>query len=138
MNFTLKNSIAYRFIRGANSINKTINKKLKPFDIAIEQRVTLEIIKFKTNVNQTSIASLLGKDKTTVSRSLNSLEKKGLIKRTETLGDKRSNNIELTYEGEKILENTISEVESFRESLNQKLNKEEIEAFFKIIDKLEL
>lgn len=138
MNFTLKNSIAYRFIRGANSINKTINTKLKPFDIAIEQRVTLEIIKFKTNVNQTSIASLLGKDKTTVSRSLNSLEKKGLIKRTETLGDKRSNNIELTYEGEEILENTISEVESFRESLNQKLNKEEIKAFFKIIDKLEL
>ena len=138
MNFTLKNSIAYRFIRGANSINKTINKKLKPFDIAIEQRVTLEIIKFKSNVNQTTIASLLGKDKTTISRSLNSLEKKGLIKRSETLGDKRSNNIELTNDGEIILENTISEVDSFRESLNQKLDKEEIEAFFKIIDKLEL
>ena len=138
MNFTLKNSIAYRFIRGANSINKTINKKLKPFDIAIELRVTLEIIKFKSNVNQTTIASLLGKDKTTISRSLNSLEKKGLIKRSETLGDKRSNNIELTNDGEIILENTISEVDSFRESLNQKLDKEEIEAFFKIIDKLEL
>lgn len=138
MNFSLQNSIAYRFIRGANSVNKTLNKKLKPFDIAIEQRVTLEIIKFKSNVNQTTIASLLGKDKTTISRSLDSLEKKGLIKKTETLGDKRSNNIVLTKKGEVVLEKTISEVTSFRESLNEKLNKEEIEMFFKIIDKLEL
>ncbi len=135
---TLKNSIAYRFIRGANSVNKTLNKKLNPYDIAIEQRATLEIIKFESNVNQTTIANLLGKDKTTISRSLNSLEKKGLIKKSETLGDKRSNNIELTQEGEVILEDTIKEITSFRESLNEKLTQEEIEMFFKIIDKLEL
>jgi len=138
MNYALKNSIAYRFIRGANSVNKTLNKKLSPYDIAIEQRATLEIIKFESNVNQTTIANLLGKDKTTISRSLNSLEKKGLIKKSETLGDKRSNNIELTNAGERILEETINEVTSFRESLNEKLTQDEVKVFFKIIDKLEL
>ena len=138
MNYALKNSIAYRFIRGANSVNKTLNKKLNPYNIAIEQRATLEIIKFESNVNQTTISNLLGKDKTTISRSLNSLEKKGLIKKSETLGDKRSNNIQLTSSGERILEDTLDEVTSYRESLNDKLSKEELEAFFKIIDKLEL
>lgn len=138
MNYALKNSIAYRFIRGANSVNKTLNKKLSPYDIAIEQRATLEIIKFEENVNQTTIANLLGKDKTTISRSINSLEKKGLIKKSDTLEDKRSNKVELTSAGEKILEDTIKEVTSFRESLNEKLTKEEIAMFFKIIDKLEL
>lgn len=138
MNYALKNSIAYRFIRGANSVNKTLNKQLNLYHIAIEQRATLEIIKFESNVNQTTIANLLGKDKTTISRSLNSLEKKGLIEKSETLGDKRSNNIHLTSEGERILEDTLDVVTSFRESLNDKLTKKELEIFFEIIDKLEL
>lgn len=138
MSYALKNSIAYRFIRAANSVNKTLNKKLSPYEIAIEQRATLEIIKFEDDVNQTKIANLLGKDKTTISRSLISLEKKGLIKKSETLEDKRSNRVELTKAGEKILEDTIEEVTSYRESLNEKLTKEESEMFFKIIDKLNL
>lgn len=138
MEYALKNSIAYRFIRGANSVNKTLNKKLTPYDIAIEQRATLEIIKFEPHVNQTTIANLLGKDKTTISRSLNSLEKKGLIIRSEISGDKRSNKIELTKAGDQILEDTREEVTSYWESINKKLSQEEIEMFFKIIDKLEL
>lgn len=138
MDYALKNSIAYRFIRGANSVNKTLNKKLSPFNIAIEQRATLEIIKFESDVNQTKIARLLGKDKTTISRSLDSLEKKGLIKKSETLEDKRSNKVELTKSGESILEDSIKEVASFRESLNEKLTKEELTMLFKIMDKLEL
>jgi len=138
MNYALKHSIAYRLIKGANNVNKILNKKLNLYDIAIEQRATLEIIKFESNVNQTTIANLLGKDKTTISRSLNSLEKKGLIKKSEILGDKRSNKIELTPEGEIILEKTINEITSFREHLNTKLTDEEHDMFFKIIDKLEL
>jgi len=138
MNYALKHSIAYRLIKGANNVNKTLNKKLSPYDIAIEQRATLEIIKFESDVNQTTIANLLGKDKTTISRSLNSLEKKGLIKKSETLGDKRSNKIELTSQGEIILEETISEISSFREQLNEKLTTEEHDEFFRIIDKLKL
>ena len=138
MNQALKNSIAYRFIRGANSVNKTLNKKLNPYNIAIEQRATLEIIKFEPNANQVTIANLLGKDKTTISRSLDSLEKKGLISKSETLEDKRHKKIELTKAGELILENTVEEVTSFRESLNEKLTSQEIEMFFKIVDKLEL
>ncbi len=69
---------------------------------------------------------------------MNSLEKKGLISKSEISGDKRSNKVELTKEGEEILENTLDEVTSYRESLNEKLTKEEIESFFKILDKLEL
>jgi len=138
MSYALKHSIAYRLIKGSNSVNKTLNRKLSPYNIAIEQRATLEIIKFEKEVNQTTIANLLGKDKTTISRSLVSLEKKGLIKKSEIAEDKRSNKVELTSEGEKILEDTLEEVTSYRESLNEKLSNEEIEMFFKILDKLEL
>lgn len=139
MKYALKDSIAYRFMRGANSINQNINKKLHPDDIAIEQRATLEIIKFESNVNQTTIAKFLGKDKTTISRSLNSLEKKGFIVRESDIeNDKRSNKIVLTSKGESILEDTFEKVTTFRESLSSKLTKEERDFLFKIFDKLEL
>lgn len=136
MGYALKNSIAYRFIRAANNVNNELNKKLSPYNIAIEQRATLEIIKFEKEVNQTKIANLLGKDKTTISRSLNSLEKKGLIQKSETSEDKRSKKVELTTQGEQILDDTIEEVATYRESLNEKLTEEEIASFFKILNKL--
>merc|ERR1711879_224612 len=105
-NYALKDSITYRLIRSSNSIVQSLNKKLSPYEIAVEQRATLEIIKFEPDVNQTKIAKLLGKDKTTISRSLNSLEKKGLIQReNDVINDKRSNKILLTKKGEEIQNN---------------------------------
>ncbi|PLY07769.1 MAG: hypothetical protein C0625_04175 [Arcobacter sp.] len=138
MNYALKDSIAYRLIRGANSVNKTLNKKLCSYEIAIEQRATLEIIKYEEDVNQTRIATLLGKDTATISRSLDSLEKKGLVSKSEQSGDRRSKKVEITKKGESVLEETLLEVGSYRESLNSKLTQDEIEAFFKIMNKLEL
>ncbi|XPV68697.1 MAG: MarR family winged helix-turn-helix transcriptional regulator [Halarcobacter sp.] len=139
MKYALKDSIAYRFIKGANSASQKLNKNLHPYNIAIEQRATLEIIKFEPSVNQTTIAKLLGKDKTTISRSLNSLEKKGLIIRKNDINnDKRSNKIILTSQGEEILEKTFDKVTEFRENLSSKLSKEENEIFFHILNKLEL
>ena len=139
MNYALKDSIAYRLIRSSNSVVNSLNKRLSSYDIAIEQRATLEIIKYEPDVNQTKIANLLGKDKTTISRSLNSLEKKELITReSDTKNDKRSNKIKLTLKGQKILEDTLLDVTDFREGLSSKISDEEQELFFKILDKLEL
>lgn len=138
MKYALKDSIAYRLIRSSNSVVYTLNRALLPYDIAIEQRATLEIIKFEPDVNQTKIAKLLGKDKATISRSLSSLEKKELITRVNDANNKRSNKISLTKKGEEILESTISSVTSFREELRSKISEEEHEMFFNILDKLEL
>lgn len=76
MEYLLKNSMGYQINKTANAINMQLNKILAKYNIAVEQRATLEIIKFENNVNQTMIAQLLGKDKTTISRSLLALEKK--------------------------------------------------------------
>ncbi len=138
MKYALKDSIAYRLIRSSNNVVYTLNKALLPYEIATEQRATLEIIKFEPDVNQTKIAKLLGKDKATISRSLSSLEKKELITRVNDANNKRSNKISLTKKGEEILESTISSVTSFREELRSKISEQEHEMFLNILDKLEL
>lgn len=74
----LKKSIGYKLNQTVNYLNNSFNQVLNKHEIAIEQRATLEIIKYEKNVNQTMIAQILGKDKTTISRTLKTLEKKRL------------------------------------------------------------
>jgi DNA-binding MarR family transcriptional regulator len=136
MEYVLKNSMGYRINKVANAINIQLNKILAKYDIAVEQRATLEIIKFEKNVNQTMIAQLLGKDKTTISRSLLALEKKGLILKNNIQKDKRLKVIELTLKGEEILEQSQNEVNQFRAKLNASLKTHETLFFFNSLDKI--
>jgi len=77
MSYELEKSIGFKINQTANKINNKYIQLLQTFNIAPEQRATLEIIKYQENVNQTKIANILGKDKTTISRTLSTLEKKG-------------------------------------------------------------
>ncbi len=136
MEYILKNSIGYRINKVANNINKELNQILSQYDIAVEQRATLEIIKFEENVNQTMIAQLLGKDKTTISRSLNTLEKKGFIIKNEIQNDKRVNVIKLTQKGEDVLENSQKDINAYRQKLHATLQTHETLFLFNCLDKI--
>ncbi|MEZ4694625.1 MAG: MarR family transcriptional regulator, partial [Aliarcobacter sp.] len=101
-----------------------------------EQRATLEIIKYEKNVNQTMIAEILGKDKTTISRTLSTLEKKGFIKKIQV--DKRTNHIQLTQLGEEILDKSANQVKEFRASLTSNLTNNEITQLVTLLEKVAL
>lgn len=136
MKYILKNSIGYRINQVANHINNELNQILSKYDIAVEQRATLEMIKFEKDINQTMIAQFLGKDKTTISRSLNTLEKKGLIVKDEIKNDKRVNVIKLTQKGESILEQSQEDINNFRNHLCSALKPHEIVFLFNSLDKI--
>ncbi|AXH16254.1 MarR family winged helix-turn-helix transcriptional regulator [Malaciobacter mytili] len=131
-----KNSIGFKINQTANRINNRFNEVLNQYDIAPEQRATLEIIKTDKNTNQKEIASILGKNKTTISRSLKALEKKGFIKRVEIKEDKRVNIIELTQKGEEVLKESAKSVAQFRQNLSLNLQEEEIKQLFSLLDKV--
>jgi DNA-binding MarR family transcriptional regulator len=134
MAYDLEKSIGFKINQTANKINNKFNNILQSYDIAPEQRATLEIIKYEKDVNQTKIATILGKDKTTISRTLATLEKKDLISKKQI--DKRTNLIQLTPEGEKILENTSYAVKEFRENLSSKLNSDEVKQLISLLKKI--
>ena len=134
MQTQLKQSIGFNINKTANIINSSFNLALQKHDIALEQRATLEIIKFEENVTQTKIAQILGKDKTTISRTLKTLEKKGYIKKEEL--DKRTYLIKLTKHGEEVLEESAQTVQDFRSKIPSNLNQNEINQFFTILEKV--
>ena len=136
MAYELEKSIGFKINQTANKLNSKYNKILQMYDIAPEQRATLEIIKYEKEVNQTMIAEILGKDKTTISRTLSTLEKKGLITKIQI--DKRTNQIQLTKLGEEILEKSSNQVREFRTSLISNLSRDEVSQLTTLLEKVAL
>ena len=134
MAYELEKSIGFKINQTANKINNKFNIVLQKYDIAPEQRATLEIIKYEKDVNQTKIANILAKDKTTISRTLATLEKEGFILKKQI--DKRTNLIELTNKGEKILEESALTIKTFRENLSSKLDENEINKIVELLEKV--
>lgn len=136
MKYKLQDSIGFKINQTANKLNNEFNKVLNTYNIAPEQRATLEIIQNDKDINQTKIAQILGKDKTTICRSLTSLEKKGLITKSEIKNDKRVNILKLTKKAEEVLEESKESVYAYREKLSQSLNKDEIKMLFSLLEKI--
>jgi len=136
MSYELKNSIGFKINQTANKINNKFNNILHSYKIAPEQRATLEIIKFEKDVNQTKIANILAKDKTTISRTLTALEKKGFIQKEAI--DRRTNLIKLTDLGEDILKKSQKSVQEFRKNLFSNLEKEETDKLIELLEKINL
>lgn len=134
MNTSLESSIGFKINTTANLLNSGFNQALQKHDIAIEQRATLEIIQSEKNITQTKIAQILGKDKTTISRTLKTLEKKALIKKEEL--DKRTYSIKLTNLGKRILDDSYKTVKDFRKKIASNLSQEEINQLFTSLDKV--
>ncbi len=134
MAYELEKSLGFKINQTANKINNKFTKLLNNFDIAPEQRAALEIIKYEKDVNQTKIANILGKDKTTISRTLSALEKKGFISKKQI--DKRTNLIELTKLGNEILEKSATQVKEFRTNLFSNLENEEVTSLIDLLEKV--
>jgi DNA-binding MarR family transcriptional regulator len=75
--------------------------------------------------------------KSTVSRAVSSLQKRGLIQRTANLEDRREELLELTPEGRRIYEALAPEALAFEQRLVAILTREEQESLALLTDKLE-
>ena len=136
MAYELEKSIGFKIKQTTKKLNNKFNLLLQTYDIAPEQRATLEIIKYEKDVNQTKIAQILGKDKTTISRTLATLEKKGFISKIQI--DKRTNQIELTPLSQKVLEESSQEVKDFRQNLISNLSENEVQELIRLLEKVAL
>lgn len=68
-------------------------------NVTPEQYLVLDILWEKRSLSQQNIADLIQKDKNSVTKIIDSLEKKNLVNRVVDPKDRRINKIELTKEG---------------------------------------
>lgn len=130
------------------SILPLLGKTVKYLDLYIEDKLAeagiplsklqfifLRIIELNKQQPQSSLAELTGRDKTTFTRNINTLERKGLVTRKPSPTDKRNKLVNITPLGSEyiqkskpIIQSIISELEedisdSERQNFKQTLNK---------------
>lgn len=98
-----RNCVDFNLRRAARKVTKAFDEALRPCGLKITQFSLLTAAYLEENQNVGRLAELMGMDRTTLSRNLKLLEKRGLVK-LEPGQDRREVRVSLTSQGLDALE----------------------------------
>jgi len=103
--------------------------------LTIEQFILLHAINVhEEEVNQQDMAALMGKDKSSILRIIDSLEEKELVRRVVDQKDRRKNYLMTTKKAEKVLVQYLEIELNLERELTEGLTEEEIQIFYKVVN----
>lgn len=139
-NKKLKNEECMGYIIGrtVQSVKNLTFREFKAnnFNITPEQWAVISYLHNEDGLYQKQIADFLFKDKPTVTRILDLLEKRNLIIRISDENDRRKFKIYLTQDGKDTVKKLIPIAEDVQNRLRENIAKEEIEVLKHILDKI--
>ena len=104
--------------------------------LTVEEFILLTMIKAKTDQILQNIAIATGKNKSVVMRMIDSLENKGLVKRTVNPEDRRENLLGITELGEYVVDEYHEIEKKFSDDLLKDIPAEKVDIFFEVIDEI--
>lgn len=101
--------------------------------LTVEEFMILNILEVKPNQILQDIAVITGKNKSVVMRMIDSLEKKGLCRRTVNPVDRRENFLNITPEGERVVAQYQEIERRLSQELTANISEEKLKTFFDVI-----
>ncbi len=134
----IHNNIYFQIELTARKIRQYGQNVLKQhgIDITIEQWLVLNIINENEAINQISIGEKLVKDKPTISRMVNQLNKKEFIIKTTSATDSRNVELSISKKGEDLIKKLYPIIEEIRLTGLSELSKKETESIESILKKI--
>jgi DNA-binding MarR family transcriptional regulator len=114
--------------KAARSVTKAFDDALRPFDLRATQFTLLATLSNTKKRPLTQLADALGMDRTTLTRNLQPLDRRGLI-RIESEKDLRVKNVSITQGGHKLFEDALPEWEKMQRKISGKLGQERWSGF---------
>ena len=93
-----------------------VNSRLTKYDVKFSQWLILDCLTQDNIDSPSKVASCLGMERATVSRSLDILESRSLVSRTHNLTDRRVVEIEVTAQGRKIAQMGVQRLEQITQA----------------------
>jgi MarR family transcriptional regulator, transcriptional regulator for hemolysin len=121
----------------ANIMSSEHNKYLNEYDISSEQGMLLKFVYDFPGSTQTQLAELLYKDKTTITRMIDVLEKKGRVYREVSQKDRRVYNIYLTETTKQEVEAIAPVFEKIDRELREMVSEKEYENTIEVLKKIQ-
>ncbi len=106
------------------------------FSITHEQLVILKIISCREGISQKELAEKLDRDKTSIARSINVLEKDHKVVRVNNKDDKRVNSLYLTKDGKDLLDELQPVFENIKNEMQEGFTNEEINTVVSFLKKM--
>lgn len=100
------------------------------------QFIFLKIIENNKDQPQSSLAELAGRDKTTFTRNINTLERKGLVTRTPSPIDKRNKLVNITPLGKEYILKSRPIIQKIISEIEEDITDEERENFTRTLTKI--
>lgn len=122
-----------------NILNSRIKKcffdKLQENGINItpEQYLVMDILWEKSSISQQNIADIIQKDKNSVTKIIDPLEKKNLVIRVVDKNDRRINKIELTEEGSALEKITTEVAINFMNDVVKNIDTKDLDTFVNVM-----
>jgi len=136
MDQLLDSSLGFILTRTSMRYKNELGRRLKPYDVTPEQWVALYRLLEQGGLTQRELADRTFKDKPTITRILDKLEQKQLIKRSDSLTDRRAFRIHLTGQGLHLLEQLMPLSQLVREDACRGVSDRELAALKATLNKI--
>lgn len=129
-------SLIWLIPKARHLLKKRIRDKLKDYDISGEQWTTLNRIYRTEGCNQRKLADMSIRDNAAITRVLNILESKNLVRRANSPHDKREFLIYLTDEGYALYKETELVMYQSIQEINATFSEEELKQLTYLLHKM--
>lgn len=118
--FEIENTLGFCVGNTRRVLAKVANQRFadEGYDISLEQAIIMMVLLKFEGQNQKEIADFLDRDKTSVTRLINGLEKRNLVVRIPDKIDKRNKLLYLTHQGKEIQK----ELSKIMRGINQEIS----------------
>lgn len=138
MKYTRDETTPWLVYKARHLLKKRIQNKLRDYDISSEQWSVLNTVYQKKGCNQITLAEILLKDGATITRILNILENKKLVRREKSTHDKREYLISLTEYGIDLYNKALPVVVRNTEDADSIFSENELKELHYLLNKLVL
>lgn len=107
------------------------------YDITAEMWQVLMMLWYKNGLSQQEIISCIGKEKTTITRIINNMERRNLIIRVPDRKNRRNNLIYLTHYGKELRNTLVPIVENIQSKAISNLKEDEINELKRILKQIQ-
>jgi len=132
----LEDSLGFQVNMTANAMKNRFNNFLKPYKLTSEQYVIMKSVEENPDISPTQLAEITFKDKTTITRMIDTLVKNEMLIRVPKTDDRRAYKIQWSSKGEVVMKEIIPISEEVISKLRSQFSQKELADFLKILEKL--
>jgi len=107
------------------------------FDLTPEQFLVMDTLWDEGVLNQQQIAQYIQKDKNSVTKLIDGLEKRGLVQRVSTGDDRRMNNIVLTETARHIQDEVVEVALKSVDKICEGISADDMQAFISVLKRMD-